>query len=154
MPAQVAGRVGATVEGVGQPVDEGIRRLAAEATLQVDLRRHDHGHAEQQRYPEPAQPVVDEGTGRARAQGKQDGPARDQEDEGHAPAVHEAHGLAQRRERVIGLEVPGPARPRHAGVVGDQQAEGENAQPVEVGTAGRGHRDTSWVDTRSYRSRH
>src|SRR5690349_17923282 len=35
--------------------------------------------------------------------------------------------------------MPAPARPRHAGVVGDQQAEGQDAQPVEVGAAGDGH---------------
>jgi hypothetical protein len=134
MPAEIAGRIGAA-EGFGQPVQEGAGELAGEMPLGIDLRRHQHDHAEGQRQQQAAQPVESKGAGRAQPERQHDRTARHQEDQWHAPAIDEAHGLAKPGDVLGAVEMPVPARPGHAGMVEDEQPEGRDPEPVEIGTA-------------------
>jgi hypothetical protein len=134
VPAHVAGRIDAG-ERLRQPIQERAVELPAVEALEIDLGRHQHDHAEDQGHEQAAHPVAGEDGRRARAQRQHDGRPRHHEDQRHAPAVEEAHALAQPVDAVAAGEVPAPARPGHAGVVEDQQAEGRYPQPVEIGAA-------------------
>src|SRR6266404_1019999 len=76
--------------------------------------------------------------GRACAQGKDDGRSRHDEDQGHAPAIHEAHALTQPANVLRAGKRGVQARPSYAGMIKDQQAERAYTKPVEIGAAGRG----------------
>ncbi|MEL7449240.1 MAG: hypothetical protein AAFN78_08520 [Pseudomonadota bacterium] len=104
--------------------------------LEVSLRWHDQEHAKHQRQPQPndpapGKPAIVTGTP-ALLQHKADGKTGNQEDQRHAPLVHERHDRLQPVKRILRLHVPAPAHVKHADVVQNEQPEGEHAQRVDI----------------------
>lgn len=64
--------------------------------------------------------------------GEADGDAGNQEQQRQSPRVDQAHHRLERRRRMAAFYVPAPGHVEHADVIQDQQAEGDDAQPVEV----------------------
>jgi hypothetical protein len=89
---------------------------AAGDPLDVDLRRHDHEHAEHQRHQQPLDPIDGEPADRSALQRDRRGDAGDHHQQRHPHRVQERHRLLEDRQRFRVLEVEVPAIEHHPDV--------------------------------------
>ena len=106
---------------------------AQHACLAIGLDRYDEGDARRQRDQKAPAAVANPLQRRASRQDQAQRDSRQQEQQGHPPAVDQHHRPFHPAEQVLALHMEAPAvHVDHAHVVEDQRREGGDAQGVDV----------------------
>jgi hypothetical protein len=100
--------------------------------LVIGLRRHNHGHAEDQRDQQAHRPRAEQRGKRVFAHHEPCRHPRHQEQQRQPPGIEHQHQGFQRRNAMRTFDVKPPGHVEHADMVEDQQAEGGDPHPVEV----------------------
>ena len=128
-PAEL-GAKGKIVPGVEIKESLGIAQTLD--NLVVGLRRHDHEHAEDQRYQQPAGPRAKQRPDGVFAQHEARCGARNQKQQRQPPRIEHQHQRFQRRDAMLAFDMEPPGYVEHADVVEDQEAERRDPHPIQV----------------------
>ena len=130
--AWIGGKIAAPEGEIGIGIGDLLDHLV------IALRRHDHEHGEDERDEQPQGALPGQAAGGHLVGHEPGRRAGDEEKQGQPPGTGEQHQGLEGVAGMIALHVPVPGHVEHADMVEDQEAEGGDAQPVEVDQSGGG----------------